>query len=287
MLIRDIKKMNIIIVGLGVIGASYAIGLKKMGCENIYGVDTNKDTLTKAVQMKIIKEGFTDGASILSVGDIIILAIYPKDIINFVINSIKFFKKNSIITDVGGIKSKMIGSILEILPNDIDFIFGHPMAGREKKGIDYATDEVFQGANYIITPTFKNKKENIELWEKIILDMGFGQVKKITPELHDKIIGYTSQLTHIIAVALMNSEKKEYQIKNFIGDSFRDLTRIAKINEDLWTELFIENRENLISSIEDFQKQLENLKISIINEDESQLKKLLKSSTDKREMLDK
>ena len=279
--------MNIIIVGLGVIGASYAIGLKKMGCENIYGVDTNKDTLTKAVQMKIIKEGFTDGASILSVGDIIILAIYPKDIINFVINSIKFFKKNSIITDVGGIKSKMIGSILEILPNDIDFIFGHPMAGREKKGIDYATDEVFQGANYIITPTFKNKKENIELWEKIILDMGFGQVKKITPELHDKIIGYTSQLTHIIAVALMNSEKKEYQIKNFIGDSFRDLTRIAKINEDLWTELFIENRENLISSIEDFQKQLENLKISIINEDESQLKKLLKSSTDKREMLDK
>jgi len=284
---RDIKKMNIVIVGLGVIGASFGIALKRLGCDNIYGIDINQNTLNKAVEQGIIKEGFSTGEKILSKGDLIILGIYPKDIITFVTENIKYLKKNSIITDVGGIKSKMISSILEILPEDIDFIFGHPMAGREKKGIDFATDKVFQGANYIITPTALNKRENLEFLEKIILEIGFGQIKRISSEFHDKVIGYTSQLTHVIAVALMNSEKDEYQIKNFIGDSFRDLTRIAKINEDLWTELFLENKENLLNSIDDFQLQLNKLKKALIEENDMELKGLLKESTDKREKLDK
>ena len=284
---RDIKKMNIVIVGLGVIGASFGIALKRLGCDNIYGIDINQNTLNKAVEQGIIKEGFSTGEKILSKGDLIILGIYPKDIITFVTENIKYLKKNSIITDVGGIKSKMISSILEILPEDIDFIFGHPMAGREKKGIDFATDKVFQGANYIITPTALNKRENLEFLEKIILEIGFGQIKRISSEFHDKVIGYTSQLTHVIAVALMNSEKDEYQIKNFIGDSFRDLTRIAKINEDLWTELFLENKENLLDSIDDFQLQLNKLKKALIEENDMELKRLLKESTDKREKLDK
>ena len=284
---RDIKKMNIVIVGLGVIGASFGIALKRLGCDNIYGIDINQNTLNKAVELGIIKEGFSTGEKILSKGDLIILGIYPKDIITFVTENIKYLKKNSIITDVGGIKSKMISSILEILPEDIDFIFGHPMAGREKKGIDFATDKVFQGANYIITPTALNKRENLEFLEKIILEIGFGQIKRISSEFHDKVIGYTSQLTHVIAVALMNSEKDEYQIKNFIGDSFRDLTRIAKINEDLWTELFLENKENLLDSIDDFQLQLNKLKKALIEENDMELKGLLKESTDKREKLDK
>lgn len=282
------KSVNITIVGLGVIGASYAMALRSIGYENIYGIDSDESTIKKGKKIGIIKEGFKDGKDIFPQSDLIILAIYPTKMIKFFKDNVKYINKDcTIVTDVGGIKENIISEIIDILPENIDFIFGHPMAGREKKGIDFATEEVFRGANYIITPIERNKPENIDFIEKLVLEMGFGQVKKIDASLHDKIIGFTSQLTHVIAVSLMNSEREEYNIKSFIGDSFRDLTRIAKINENLWTELFLQNKSNLIESIEDFQKELIYLKNMIINENKEEIKEYLKLSTKKREKLDK
>lgn len=282
------KSINITIVGLGVIGASYAMALRSIGYENIYGIDSDESTIKKGKKIGIIKEGFKDGKDIFPQSDLIILAIYPTKMIKFFKDNVKYINKDcTIVTDVGGIKENIISEIIDILPENIDFIFGHPMAGREKKGIDFATEEVFRGANYIITPIERNKPENIDFIEKLVLEMGFGQVKKIDASLHDKIIGFTSQLTHVIAVSLMNSEREEYNIKSFIGDSFRDLTRIAKINENLWTELFLQNKSNLIESIEDFQKELIYLKNMIINENKEEIKEYLKLSTKKREKLDK
>lgn len=282
------KSINITIVGLGVIGGSYGLALRNLGYKNIYGIDSDDGTIEKGKKIGIIKEGFKNGKDIFPKSDLIILAIYPTKMIEFFKDNVKYINKDyTIVTDVGGIKENIISQIIDILPENVDFIFGHPMAGREKKGIDFASEEVFKGANYIITPLKRNKPENIDFLEKLVLDMGFGQVKKIDASLHDKIIAFTSQLTHVIAVSLMNSEREEYNIKSFIGDSFRDLTRIAKINEDLWTELFLQNKSNLIESIEEFQKELIHLKNMILKENKEEIKEYLKLSTKKREKLDK
>ena len=160
--------MKIVIVGLGVIGGSYAMALKNAGCEDVYGIDTNTETLRKAKEMGIIKEGYVEGKEVIREADIIILGIYPNLIKSFIENNKHHFNDGAIINDVTGIKELFIDEVLSILPENIDFIFGHPMAGREKKGIEYASDKVFKGANYLITITEKNKEANIEIIKKIV-----------------------------------------------------------------------------------------------------------------------
>lgn len=226
--------MKILIVGLGVIGGSFAMALKAAGYEDVYGIDNNLSTLSKAEELGIIKKGYVDAGEIVGAADLIILAIYPMLIKRFIEKNRNLFKSGAIVTDTTGIKKLFIDDILNILPPGIDFIFGHPMAGREKRGIDYASKEVFRGANYLITVTDKNKEENIKILEDIIYDMGFKRIKRIDPIFHDKMIGFTSQLPHAIAVALINSDEEDRDTGSFIGDSYRDLTRIANINEDLW-----------------------------------------------------
>ncbi|MDR3260095.1 MAG: prephenate dehydrogenase [Fusobacteriaceae bacterium] len=286
---NNFKNMKIAIVGLGVIGGSYGLGLKKIKCSEVFGVDIDTDTIKKAKEMGIIKDGATNGKEILGDIDLIILAIYPKLVVNFIKDNIDNFKKNVIITDVTGIKMPIIKDVEILLKDlgDIDFIFGHPMAGREKKGIDFASDEVFKGANYIITPTARNKLQNIKIIEDLAYSLGFKRVNKISPEFHDEMIGYTSQLTHALAVALINSDIEGRDTGKFIGDSFRDLTRIAKINEDLWSELFLENKENLLYSIKKFEEELNKIKSSLEKNDDGQLKELFKQSTVGRERLEK
>ena len=271
--------MNILIVGLGVIGGSYAMALKAAGYEDVYGIDNNLETLRKAKELGLIKEGYVEGKEIIGEADLIIISLYPRLVKDFIDKNKYYFKSGSIITDATGIKEHFIEDILSILPEEIDFIFGHPMAGREKRRIDYASKDVFKGANYLITVTNKNKEENIELLEKVIYQMGFKKIKRINPEYHDKMIAFTSQLPHAIAVALINSDEEGRDTGSFIGDSYRDLTRIANINEDLWSELFFGNKKNLLESIDNFLLEINNIRNSIENEDEEELKKLfIKSS---------
>jgi prephenate dehydrogenase len=278
--------MNIVIVGLGVVGGSYAMSLKEAGYENVFGIDTNTETLKKAKEQGIIKEGCISGENLLKEADLTIISIYPKFVKKFIKNNIDNFKKGSVITDVTGIKEMLINDILKILPDDIDFVFGHPMAGREKKGIDYASATVFKGANYIITPIDKNKSENVELIEKLAYDIGFARVKKITPAKHDELIGFTSQLPHAMAVALINSDEEGRETGSFIGDSYRDLTRIANINEELWSELFLGNKDNLLKCIKNFESQLDLIKKSIIEDDKESLMEYFRKSTGRREKLE-
>ena len=203
-------------------------------------------------------------------------------------DNIDFFKNGCIVTDAVGIKSKIIEELKPILDkskNKIDFIFGHPMAGREKRGIDFADSKVFQNANYILINDIKNKNENLELFENIIYKLGFKNINYLTKEEHDEIIAFTSQLTHAIAVALMNSDNDKYDTNKYIGDSFRDLTRIAKINEDLWSELFLGNKDNLLKMIEQFEKKLEVIKDSLKNENIETLKQEFIISSNRREKI--
>ena len=181
---------------------------------------------------------------------------------------------------------KDIKPIIEKNRKDIDFIFGQPMAGREKRGIDFADSKVFKDANYIIIKDEKNKKENLELLSEIVKLMGFKKVSFLTAQEHDEIIAFTSQLTHAIAVSLVNSDSQKYDTNRFIGDSYRDLTRIAKINEDLWSELFIGNRDNLLNMIEQFEKELDIIKDALKNKDLGTLKEKFIISTRRREKID-
>ncbi|NFG60849.1 MULTISPECIES: prephenate dehydrogenase [unclassified Clostridium] len=277
--------MKVVIVGLGVIGGSFAMALKDAGYKNVYGIDNNEETLLKAEKLNLIRRGYTDGNEILKDADLIIISIYPKLVKDFIKNNIDNFKDGAVITDATGIKKLFINDIVKILPSNIDFVFGHPMAGREKKGIDFASSDVFKGANYILTPTSKNKEDNLKLVENLAYEIGFKRVKRISPEFHDEMIGFTSQLPHSLAVALVNSDLEGRDTGSFIGDSYRDLTRIANINEDLWSELFLGNKENLLKSIESFECELDKIKDAIKDDDKESLKELFIKSTKRREKL--
>lgn len=277
--------MRIVIVGLGVIGGSYAMALKEAGYNEVYGIDKNIDTLNKAKALGIIKEGYEDGKEIVSEADLIVLAVYPDLVKSFISNNKENFKDNAIITDVTGIKQLFINEVLDILPDNIDFVFAHPMAGREKKGVDYATNTVFKDANFLITVTDKNKIESLELIEELAYKMGFKHVKRICPKYHDEMIAFTSQLPHALAVALINSDIEGRNTGEFIGDSYRDLTRIANINETLWSQLFLGNKENLLQAIYNFEEELDKIKSCLENEDKEALRELFIKSSVRREKL--
>lgn len=277
--------MRIVVVGLGVIGGSFTMALKEAGYNEVYGIDINKESLEKAKNLGLIREGFTNGDEIVKTADFIIISLYPRLVKKFIIDNRENFKDGAVITDATGIKKMFIDDIIKILPENIDFVFGHPMAGREKKGIDFASSAVFKGANYILTPVARNKEENLKMIEDLVYKIGFKRVRRITPEYHDEMIGYTSQLPHALAVALVNSDIEGRETGSFIGDSYRDLTRIANINEDLWSELFLGNKENLLASIESFETELDKIKHAIENDDKEVLKELFIKSTKRREKL--
>ena len=277
--------MKIVVVGLGVIGGSFIMALKEAGYKDVYGIDINEESLKKAKEKGLIKEGFKDGKEIIKEADLIIISLYPRLVKQFILDNKENFKDGSLITDATGVKKFFIEDILNILPDNIDFVFGHPMAGREKKGIDFASSQVFKGANYILTPVSRNKPESLDLVEELVYKLGFKRVKRITPEYHDEMIGFVSQLPHAIAVSLINSDIEGRETGNFIGDSYRDLTRIANINEDLWSELFLENKNNLLKSIENFEIELDKIKNAIRKDDTQTLKELFIKSTKRREKL--
>ena len=277
--------MRIVIVGLGVIGGGYAMALKEAGYSEVYGVDKNIETLKKAKALGIIKEGYEDGKDIIQSADLIVLAIYPNLVKDFIIKNKEYFKDGTIITDVTGIKQLFINEIIEILPEKIDFVFAHPMAGREKKGIDYATNQVFKGANFLITVIDRNKDKNINLIEDLAYKMGFKHVKRICPKYHDEMIAFTSQLPHALAVALINSDIEGRNTGEFIGDSYRDLTRIANINESLWSQLFLGNKENLLKTIYNFEAELDKIKACLEKDDKEGLQELFIKSSKRREKL--
>lgn len=272
--------MRILIVGLGVIGGSYAMGLSKN--HTIYGVDTDPITIENALKKGYISEGSSDANLYLDKVDLVILAIYPFMILPFIKNH--KFKNGTIITDVAGVKESFIYSINEILPPNVEFIGTHPMAGKEKRGFEFADNNVFKNANFLITP-LNNKDETIELIKGLANELGFKRITIMTPHYHDQVIAFTSQLTHAIAVALVNSDN-DVNTPLFTGDSYRDLTRIAKINENLWSELFLENKANLLEKIDVFSESLKEIKEALIHNDKDKLEDLFVTSTKKRMIFD-
>lgn len=272
---------NILIIGLGLIGGSYARGLTAKGY-NVSAIDIDQSSITYALENGIIANGSTIAdENIISNADLVVFGLYPKVMIKWINENQQFFKKDCVITDVSGIKTGIVDAIEAILRDDVFFVSSHPMAGREVYGVENSDAKIFKSANFIITPTENSDENAIKIVEKMAQELEFANISSLTPEKHDEAISFLSQLTHAIAVSLMNCKHDENFVK-YTGDSFRDLTRIAMINEHLWSELFLCNKDGLVADIDCFISELEKLKQTLVNDDKETLKELFIKSTNRR-----
>lgn len=273
--------MNITVVGLGLIGGSVARRLHGFHNAYITGMDINERSLILAQRDGVIDKGTTDSKDAVTDADLIILCLYPKLNVDFVKENLKYIKSGAIITDVSGIKGYVIEEINKVLPDDIDFIGGHPMAGREVGGYESSTDTLFEKASYLITPTERNKPENIALIRELAEHIGCKHIVTTTAQEHDAIIAYTSQLMHVVAVALCDNPMIE-RSTFFSAGSLRDCTRVAVINEKMWSELFLENKEELANRISEMQNSLENIKATLNNNDRDKLEEIMRHATQQK-----
>ncbi len=280
------KEKNILIVGLGVIGGGYAKGLSDKGY-TVNCITKNRADIDYALERGMIACGkdFVDEAMV-SAADIIVFALYPTVFVEWVKEYQHLFKSGAIITDVSGVKSSIVYKIQEFLRSDVEFISAHPMAGRERSGVEYSDPAVFVGANYIITPTEKNTPGAIELCREIGEALGFGRISLLSPEEHDRMIAFLSQLTHCIAVSLMTCNGEE-GLEKYTGDSFRDLTRIAKINENMWCELFLLNKDALLAEMDAFLRDFSDFRAMIERGDAEAMKEKMRASASRRTLFDK
>lgn len=281
-----ISKSNILIVGLGLMGGSYAKGLKRLGY-TVYAIDNNPDSIEYALQEGIIDKGAVNAdPEIIKSADAVIFGLYPTVFKEWIEKNQQYFKPGTYITDVTGVKSCVVYDIQNILRDDVEFIAAHPMAGREVYGVRNSDDNIFRNANYIVTPTEKNTSEAIEWCKSLGKILGLKRVSVLSPEEHDKMIGYVSQLTHVIAVSLMTCNDNAHLV-DYTGDSFRDLTRIARINDKMWSELFLLNKDVLINEINDFVNEVETIRDMLINDDAEGLREKMRLSTERRALFDK
>ncbi len=280
------KNKKILIIGLGLIGASYAKRLKEKGYY-VGAITRSQDTIDYALNNDFINVGTIEiKKEFVEEFDLIIFGLYPNVLIKWLNDYHTYFKDGAIITDVTGVKEKIVYKAEEILKDDnVEFIGSHPMAGREVSGIKNANPNLFNVANFIITPTKKSSKEAINLVHDLASTLEFKNISILSPNEHDEMIAFLSQLTHVIAVTLMCSKSSKHLV-DYTGDSFRDLTRIARINEDLWTELFLLNKEELLSQMDLFLKSFNEFRNALEGEDIEKIKEMMRTSTRRRSYFD-
>ena len=284
-MIVDVSK-KILIVGLGLLGGGYARALKRFGF-HISAITKEQSSIDFALRENIIDEGSVElDERIIGEADLVIFALYPHIFVDWIEKNQGLLKSGALITDVTGVKRSIVYRIQNMLRPDVEFIPAHPMAGRECSGVENSTDKMFIGANYIVTPTEKNTPEAIESCIELGRLLGFSNVATLSPEQHDEMIGFLSQLTHCIAVTLMTCNDKK-DMEKFTGDSFRDLTRIARINDLMWSELFVENKDVLLDQMNLFINKFNELKSMLENEDIDGMRKMMRHSTERRALFDK
>ena len=284
-MIVDVSK-RILIVGLGLLGGSYAKALKRFGF-HISAITKEQSSIDYALKEGIIDEGSTElDRNIIGQADLVVFALYPHVFVEWIEKNQQLLKSGALITDVTGVKGSIVYRIQDMLREDVEFIAAHPMAGREVSGVENSTEKMFVGANYIVTPTAKNTPEAIETCIELGRLLSFANVATLSPEEHDEMIGFLSQLTHCIAVSLMTCNDKEHMEK-YTGDSFRDLTRIARINDLMWSELFVANKKVLLDQMDMFLNEFVRLRGMIETEDINGMRAMMRHSTARRALFDK
>ena len=273
--------MKIAIIGLGLIGGSLARRLHGFHDAQIVAYNRTPQTLVIAKQDGAIDEGYTNPGEAMEGADLIIMCLYPKLNIDFVKENLSHIKPGAVITDVTGVKEYIVREMEAILPESVDFIGGHPMAGREVGGYQSSTDTLFNKASYILTPSKKNRPQNVALLREMADYIGCRCVMTTTPKEHDEIIAYTSQLMHVVAVALCDNPMIE-RSSSFSAGSLRDCTRVAVINAEMWSELFVENKEALSKRIREMQSSLEKIAVAVENGDRGELEDIMHKATEQK-----
>ena len=280
------EETNILIVGLGIIGGSYAKGLTKKGLK-VRALDTDEETIRYALENNIICEGSTEiDEKLIGEADVVIFALYPHIFKEWIRDNQQYLKSGAIITDVTGVKGCVVDDIQNMLRDDCEYIAAHPMAGGERLGIQNSNEKIFHAANYIIVPTEKNTEEAKDVCRQIGKLLRFARISELPPKEHDEMIGFVSQLTHCIAMSLMTCNHTE-KLEDFTGDSFRDLTRIARIDETMWSELFLLNKDALLHQMKLFTMEFSKLERMLMEADKEGIKDMMRRSTARRKLFDK
>lgn len=280
------KNTKFLIVGLGLLGGSYARGLTEKGYY-VEAITKKQEDCEFALEHEMVKKCTTEvDEAMIKNADVIVFALYPDTFVNWIEEHGEKIKPGTLITDVTGVKECIVDKIQNMLPPLVEFISAHPMAGREVYGVRNSDERIFYGANYLVVPTKRNTEEGIEACKRIGEILGFGRISEISPEGHDEMIGFVSQLTHFIAVSLMNCYEHE-RLERYTADSFRDLTRIANINETMWSELFLLNKKALLEQIELFESKFTELHEYLKNDDAEGIKEMMRISTQRRKLFDK
>lgn len=263
---------NVLIVGIGLIGGSIARALKQTGKYKIFAMDRNSDTLLDALSSAVIDSP----ASEYDLGDmdVIYLCLYPEDCIDFLKKNIEHINSDTVVTDTCGVKTTICQAVKEIQrDNELNFVAGHPMAGKEKNGFAASDPSIFIAAPYIIAETGA-ARESVKTVSDMAMEMGFGRIVHTTPEEHDSIISFTSQMPHVLACAYVLSPRCKMH-DGFSAGSYRDISRVADINEKLWSRLFLDNRKALIEELDTIIGNIELYKQAIVKDDEQELRELL------------
>ena len=275
--------MDISVVGLGLIGGSLARTIKLHTEHRVYGVDLNAATMDQAALLGAI-DGVADDA-VIARSDLILVALYPGAIVDWITSHAHLFKPGCLVIDCGGVKQVICKAIKPLVKDAAwHFIGGHPMAGREFSGFKYTRDDLFDHASMILTPYADADPALLQQARNFFLDIGFRRVQFTTPETHDEMIAYTSQLAHIVSSAYVKCPLADKH-RGFSAGSFADMTRVARLNEDMWTELFFDNRDALLPEVEGLVERLTAYRDALRNEDHEAMKALLKEGREIKERL--
>ncbi len=280
------KDTNILIVGLGLMGGSYAKALKKHGFQ-VNAIARRQETIDYAISNHIVDKGYTQACEeALSCADAVIFALYPKDLLSWVSTYQHLLKPGAFLTDVTGVKSCIVYDLQNILRKDVEFVAVHPMAGKETSGVESSDEKIFTKANYIVVPTKENTPQGIALCRELGELLGVRKISELSPEEHDEMIGFVSQLTHCIAVCLMTCKDNE-NLVDYTGDSFHDLTRIARINDKMWSELFMMNQSALLAQMDLFLGEFQDLRDMLSRGDVEGMRRKMQLSTKRRALFDR
>lgn len=267
------------IVGVGLIGGSMALAIKRKKLANqVIGVSRHKKTLLRAKKRRAIDKGSQD-IGIVKDADLVILATPVNTILNLAPIISKIIRPDCIVSDVGSTKQKIVSQLDKIFPR---YVGSHPLAGSEKRGMINAHPDIFKGSLCILTPTKNTDRGALEKIRRLWRQLG-AEVFSLTPAIHDKILSFVSHLPHIVAFSLIDIIPKQYL--EFASTGLKDATRIAASDSQLWLDIFLSNRKNMLKTLALFQRNLYRIKKAINKKDKKSLNTILKRAKSKREIL--
>lgn len=272
--------MKIAIIGLGLIGGSIAKAIKDNTDHTVYGADIQQSVVLRAKLIDAIDDELDDNK--LSECDLVIIALYPEDTVKFISDKASIIRKGSVVIDCGGVKRCICDPANRLAEeNGFTFIGGHPMAGVERSGFESSFGMLFNNASMILAPSPEIDIDTLHRVKDFFLSIGFGSITIVTPEKHDRVIAYTSQLAHVLSSSYIKSPTAT-EHHGMSAGSFKDMTRVATLNPKMWSELFIENKDNLVGEIDTLISHLQEYRDAINDGDSEKISALLEDGAQKK-----